>query len=191
MNHEGVLIAHHGPLPQGLAQGVDGDDVSPVGRQLFEQGVLLGGEGSLTAAGAAHRAGAPVHLRCPEAQHLPRPSAVHPAEHRRQAQQQLLRQEGLGDVVVRPQAQPPQASLILVPCGEEQHRHAVLHPPQLLQQGKPVPIGEHHVQQRRVGLRLCPRPAGLGAVGCQCDSIARPLQQLSHHAPQLRRVVHQ
>ena len=53
------------------------------------------------------------------------------------------------------------------------------------------PNGEHHVQQRRVGLRLCPRPAGLGAVGCQGDGIARPLQQLSHHAPQLRRVVHQ
>ena len=69
-----------------------------------------------------------------------------------QAEQQLLGEEGLGDIVVRSQAQPLEPVGVLVPGGEEQYRHVPVFP-ELPQQGETVPVRQVHVQQHRVRRR--------------------------------------
>ena len=128
-------------------------------------------------------------LRCPGAQPPPRPSAVHPAEHRRQAQQQLLGQEGLGDVVVRPQAKATEPVLILVPGREEQNRHGPALP-QLPEQGKSVPVWEIHVQQHRVRVSGLEALQGLGAGESGVRLISRLGQDLLYHVLQFVLVIH-
>ena len=190
VDHQGVLIPHHGAVPEGGAQGVDGDDVPPVVRQLFQKGELLGGEGDLPLR-TGHGAGPPVDGGRAQGQGVVRlPPAVHPAQHRPQPQEQLLGEKGLCDVVVRPQAQALEPGRVLVPGGQVQHRH-VPEPPQLRQEGEPVPVGEHHVQQHRVRPPGRHGRPGLGAVGGLQDLIARPGEQAGHHPPQLGLVVHQ
>ena len=126
MDHKGVLIAHQWPVPQCGAQGVDGDDIAPGVPQFAEQGKLLGGEGGLRPV-SADCALAPVDLRVPQPGGLGL-LPVHPPEHRVQAEQQLLREKRLGDVVVRTQAQALQPVGVLVPGGEEQYRHVPVFP---------------------------------------------------------------
>lgn len=155
MDHEGVLIAHHGPLPQGLTEGVDGDNVAVVLPELFQQGKLLGGEGDLPAI-PPEGSRPPMDLRAAQPGGLLLGGgAVHPAEHCMQPQQQLLGQKGFGDVVVGAQSQAPEPGLVLIPGGEKEHRDVPLLP-QLAQQREPIAVGEHHVQENGVGMDLGP-----------------------------------
>ena len=187
VDHQGVLIPHKGPLPEGVAQGVHGDDVAPGLPQLLQQRELLGGQGGLHAV-AAHEALAPVDLRVPEPRRVRR-FAVDPPQHGAQPEQQLLGQEGLCDVVVRPEAQPAEPVRVLVPGGEEQHRH-VPALAQLPEQGEPVPVREVHVQQHRVRVPDAEPLHGLRAGEGGVRLIPRLGQDLPNHVLQCVFVVH-
>ena len=48
MDHKGVIVPHQRPLPEGRAEGIHRDNVSPGFPQLFQKGIFLGGKGDLT-----------------------------------------------------------------------------------------------------------------------------------------------
>ena len=187
VDHQGVLVPYQRPLPKGGAKGVDGDDVPPGLPQLFQQGKFFGGEGNLPVA-PADPALAPVDF-C-----LPQPGGlgflpVDPPQYRPQPEQQLLGQKGFGDIVVRPEAQPVEPGLVLVPGREEEHRQ-IPRLAQLAQKGKPVPVRQHYVQQYRIRGESAELFQGLAAGEGRRCRIARLGQDLAHHALEGGLVVH-
>ena len=114
---------------------------------------------------------------------------VDPPQYRPQPEQQLLGQKGFGDIVVRPEAQPVEPGLVLVPCREEEHRQ-IPRLAQLAQKGKPVPVRQHHVQQYRIRGESAELFQGLAAGEGRRRRIARLGQDLAHHALEGGLVVH-
>ena len=64
--------------------------------------------------------------------------------------QQLLRVEGLGEIVVRPGVEPRHPVGDGAAGGEHQRRHGDALRPQLPHHGEAVQLGQHHVQQQIV-----------------------------------------
>jgi hypothetical protein len=89
------------------------------------------------------------------------------AQDRLDAQQQLLRLEGLGHIVVGPEAEALDAITGRVAGGEHQHRRGagrplVTHP---FDQGKTVLARHHHIQHQQVEVERAHQPPGAGRVG--------------------------
>ena len=148
MHHERVLKAEILFVPRRAAQRVDRDDIASVVRQLVKQHVFLCGQ-LHGAAAACNRAAAPVDHRIPQPQTAVRAlqlRSIGAAQHGSQAEHQLLRQEGLDDIVVRAQTQPAQPIRIRVTRGQEQHRDVPL-TTQCLYQCKAVPVRQHDIEQ--------------------------------------------
>lgn len=49
MHHEGVFVAHQGPISKGGAEGVCGDNVAAVVPEFFLKGPFFGSEGDFFA----------------------------------------------------------------------------------------------------------------------------------------------
>ena len=68
-------------------------------------------------------------------------------------QYQFLGQKGFCDIIIRPQAQPEQAVIVLIPGGEKQNGHLGLLP-ESAEQGKSVPVRKHDIQDHKLRLLL-------------------------------------
>ena len=72
-----------------------------------------------------------------------------PADDGRQPKRQLSGQEGLGQVIVRPEPQAQQAVVVLIPGGEKEDGDVRLGP-ELLEEGKAVSVRQHDVQDDEI-----------------------------------------
>ena len=79
--------------------------------------------------------------------------AAAPASERPDARLQFRRCEGLAQVIVRPQVEPPHPVVERVARGQHQHRHPVALPPQGLKHREAVDVGQSHIEHdQRIGL---------------------------------------
>ena len=140
-------------------------------------------------AAAAEGAFPPKDLHLSQSRRFLAPFPVHPAENRPQPQQKLLGKKGLGDVVVRSQAKPPQPGLVLIPGGDKEHREIPL-AAQIPQQGEPVPVRQHDIQQDGVGHRLLKTGPRLLAAAGGLDAVSRLGEDLPQQPLQSGLVIH-
>ena len=155
----------------------------------MQQGALGGGQGGGAAVGPPHRRGVQVHPAAAQLQGglhaLLQLGPVGAAQDQLDAQQKLLGQKRLGQVIVRPKAQAEQPVAVLVPRREEQRRD-VRFGVQLPEQGKAVAVGQVDVQHHKIGLPARKGGTGFGAglgggqaaVACAGQCLAQKFQQL-------------
>ena len=112
------------------------------------------------------------------------------AGHGPDAGQQLVKVEGLHQVVVAPQIQAAHPVGHAVAGGEEEHRGVRPLGPQLLHQGIPVLLGQHHVQQDAVVLRPHQVELRLLPVHAAVHRVPGAGQHLAQQQVQIRLVLH-
>ena len=159
-----------------LLQLLPAEDDARVLHHVPQQGELLGGEAHLLAL-AEHLAGVQVELQLPHLQH----GGLAPlglAQQHPQPGQQLLKGEGLYQVVVGPGVQARHPVLDAVPGGEQQHGHLVALPPQPPHHLDAVHLGHHDVQHQGVVLRPQQIVEHRRPVKAGVHAVARLLQAL-------------
>lgn len=151
VHHQRVFVADVWSIPERFTEGVDSDDVAAVVPELAQQGVFLGGQRNFLAV-PAHKALAPVNLHIAETGAVVfRRIAINAAQHSGQSQQQLLRQEGFGDVIVGAETESLQPRSVFV-AGREKERRHIAQGAQLTEQAEAVAVGQHHVEKHSVWL---------------------------------------
>ena len=93
MDHKSVIVPHQRPLPEGRAEGIHRNNISPGFPQLFQKGIFLGGKGDFLPL-------PPEDSLSPVDAGVPQPGCggflpVDPAKHRPQPEEKFLGQKGL------------------------------------------------------------------------------------------------
>lgn len=110
-------------------------------------------------------------------------------KHGLHAQQQLLGQEGLNEVVVGTEAKPGSLVHDVASCRQEENRRHAICLPQVRQRLETVHLGHHDVQGDQVGPRLLAERQHLEAVCGLTSFVPRILQKLRRRAPKRHIIV--